>query len=94
MSNAGFRSDLYNMFTEENLASWSQELDAETASQFAEMVLPLVYVAPVVSIQESTSTLNGKAITAGFPGLEELQIKCAALGLPVTLPESYSQYVD
>ena len=94
MSNLAFRSDVYFMFSQENLATWVQDLDPETSAEFSGIIQPIVDGQMDVAIQESTSTFFGKAKVAGFPALEALQIRCSTLGLPVTLPDSFSQYVD
>ena len=94
MSNSVFRTDVYFMFSEENLATWTQDLDPETSAEFLGIIQPIVDGQTDVAIQESASTFFGKAKVVSFPALEALQIRCSTLGLPVTLPERFSQYVD
>jgi hypothetical protein len=94
MNNASFRSDLYGLFSKDNLAAWTQDLDDETSAEFSAIIQPIVNSSFSVSLVESSSSFFGKAKVASFPALEELQIRCSTLGLPVKLPESYSQYVD
>ena len=94
MNNQSYRSDVYFMFTDENVASWSTTLESEDKAAFRAVMKPIVDKSRTVAMQESASTFFGPAKVASFPELEQLQIQCAQLGINVQLPDKFSSYVD
>lgn len=94
MQNKNYRSDLYSMFSEDNLTYWKSSVSSEAALEFETLFRPVVEGQFEVGLKESSSTFFGPSKVASFPALAEVQIRCSELGLPVKLSEKWSSYVD